>query len=320
MNTKNTTVKNMSTKNKTNSQHTTSLDYGLNDTSSDDELELNIYNMYKTPNKKISASNKLIKKNKNKRRMFQLSDSSDESSNSELELELNTNKRRTPNKQQKCNTVEKNKHKKEYVTNSDESNEENSDENNYEKTTCIGCKDDQPNQLAHMEKGGCLYINSDIEDEMEDEMKNNLSDNLQIVYNTMIVKYPTYINKIYDICENIDDNIEKKNNEYSINTIANKVEIFLKQKSSLIAEKCKNELMWYNAKNNFKKDIDVSNVYLFDIIDDLNCDELNDLEEIIKLKISIKELDEDIVTKDVYHEYWKHRGHLINDAILTNKN
>jgi hypothetical protein len=24
-------------------------------------------------------------------------------------------------------------------------------------TTCWGCREDQPNQLAHMDKGGCLY-------------------------------------------------------------------------------------------------------------------------------------------------------------------
>jgi len=25
--------------------------------------------------------------------------------------------------------------------------------------TCIGCLEDQPNQMAHMDVGGCLYIN-----------------------------------------------------------------------------------------------------------------------------------------------------------------
>ena len=32
-------------------------------------------------------------------------------------------------------------------------------------TTCIGCLQDQPNQLAHMDIGGCLYQDSDYESE-----------------------------------------------------------------------------------------------------------------------------------------------------------
>ena len=29
--------------------------------------------------------------------------------------------------------------------------------------TCVGCLEDQPNQLAHMGPGGCLYYSSDDE-------------------------------------------------------------------------------------------------------------------------------------------------------------
>lgn len=31
--------------------------------------------------------------------------------------------------------------------------------------TCWGCLEDQPNQLAHMDPGGCLYVSSDDEGE-----------------------------------------------------------------------------------------------------------------------------------------------------------
>jgi len=35
--------------------------------------------------------------------------------------------------------------------------EEEEEEENGEKETCRGCLYDIPGQLAHMEKGGCLY-------------------------------------------------------------------------------------------------------------------------------------------------------------------
>jgi len=35
-------------------------------------------------------------------------------------------------------------------------------------TKCIGCIEDQPNQLAHMDPGGCLYSSSE-DEETEDE-------------------------------------------------------------------------------------------------------------------------------------------------------
>ena len=34
--------------------------------------------------------------------------------------------------------------------------------------TCCGCREDQPNQLAHMDPGGCLYVEDD--DIYEDNM------------------------------------------------------------------------------------------------------------------------------------------------------
>lgn len=36
--------------------------------------------------------------------------------------------------------------------------------------TCWGCREDQPNQLAHMDIGGCLYSPSDDELEIEAEV------------------------------------------------------------------------------------------------------------------------------------------------------
>ncbi len=35
-----------------------------------------------------------------------------------------------------------------------------------DRPTCIGCLEDQPNQLAHMGPGGCLHIKED--DELDD--------------------------------------------------------------------------------------------------------------------------------------------------------
>ena len=32
-----------------------------------------------------------------------------------------------------------------------------SEDQNVAVTTCLGCLEDQPNQLAHMDPGGCLY-------------------------------------------------------------------------------------------------------------------------------------------------------------------
>ena len=42
--------------------------------------------------------------------------------------------------------------------------------------TCLGCIEDQPNQLAHMDPGGCLYIESDDDDEEESEQKKTKTD------------------------------------------------------------------------------------------------------------------------------------------------
>ena len=38
----------------------------------------------------------------------------------------------------------------------------------FEHPTCWGCQTGQPNQLAHMEVGGCLYMGSDF-GEVEEE-------------------------------------------------------------------------------------------------------------------------------------------------------
>ena len=46
--------------------------------------------------------------------------------------------------------------------------------------TCWGCRENQPNQLAHMDKGGCLYYaNTDSEDE-GDIAVNTLMDEMDI--------------------------------------------------------------------------------------------------------------------------------------------
>ena len=43
--------------------------------------------------------------------------------------------------------------------------------NKEQKTTCWGCIENQPNQFAHMEIGGCLYIISPEEDTKEKDTK-----------------------------------------------------------------------------------------------------------------------------------------------------
>lgn len=35
------------------------------------------------------------------------------------------------------------------------------------KSTCWGCREDQPNQAAHMDEGGCLYIEEKIEKKVD---------------------------------------------------------------------------------------------------------------------------------------------------------
>ena len=58
--------------------------------------------------------------------------------------------------------------------------------NNYlsNETTCWGCKENQPNQLAHMDKGGCLYFantdDEDSEEEREQYAVNTLMDEMDI--------------------------------------------------------------------------------------------------------------------------------------------
>lgn len=46
--------------------------------------------------------------------------------------------------------------------NTDENNTNNNNEN-INRNGCSGCIDDQPNQMAHMEPGGCLYENDDLD-------------------------------------------------------------------------------------------------------------------------------------------------------------
>lgn len=41
------------------------------------------------------------------------------------------------------------------------------DDSKVKESTCWGCREDQPNQLAHMDPGGCLYMPS--EDERKDD-------------------------------------------------------------------------------------------------------------------------------------------------------
>ena len=67
-------------------------------------------------------------------------------------------------------------------SNSDEDTENDTDaeEEVFGSKSCWGCQDNQPNQLAHMDKGGCLYCaNSDDEDE-NDPALNTLMDEMEL--------------------------------------------------------------------------------------------------------------------------------------------
>ena len=44
-------------------------------------------------------------------------------------------------------------------------------------SSCIGCREEQPNQLAHMDFGGCLYQVSDEEEDDEEEEEEEEDDN-----------------------------------------------------------------------------------------------------------------------------------------------
>ncbi len=68
----------------------------------------------------------------------------------------------------------------------DDDNDDDEAINNYlsNETTCWGCKENQPNQLAHMDKGGCLYFantdDEDSEEEREQYAVNTLMDEMDI--------------------------------------------------------------------------------------------------------------------------------------------
>lgn len=64
--------------------------------------------------------------------------------------------------------------------NSDDDGGDDGEEEVFGSKTCWGCQENQPNQLAHMDKGGCLYFaNSDDEDE-NDPALNTLMDEMDI--------------------------------------------------------------------------------------------------------------------------------------------
>ena len=64
--------------------------------------------------------------------------------------------------------------------NEEEEEEEESDNNNhsYNNITCLGCIEDQPNQLAHMDIGGCLYCQDSILSQI-DIVDETIIDNLE---------------------------------------------------------------------------------------------------------------------------------------------
>ena len=66
--------------------------------------------------------------------------------------------------------------------NNDTENDDDEDEGEvFGSKTCWGCRENQPNQLAHMDKGGCLYFtNSDDEDDPDDTALNTLMDEMDI--------------------------------------------------------------------------------------------------------------------------------------------
>lgn len=66
-------------------------------------------------------------------------------------------------------------------TENDDDDTSDADEEVFGSKTCWGCQENQPNQLAHMDKGGCLYFaNSDDEDDPDDTALNTLIDEMDI--------------------------------------------------------------------------------------------------------------------------------------------
>lgn len=58
--------------------------------------------------------------------------------------------------------------------------DDDAEEEVFGSKTCLGCQENQPNQLAHMDKGGCLYYaNTDSEDE-GDAAVNTLMDEMDL--------------------------------------------------------------------------------------------------------------------------------------------
>lgn len=67
-----------------------------------------------------------------------------------------------------------------YSVYSEETETEEDDEDEEEQHTCQGCQEDQPNQMAHMEPGGCLYDESlEVDDSDEEKRPESPNVNLQ---------------------------------------------------------------------------------------------------------------------------------------------
>ena len=63
----------------------------------------------------------------------------------------------------------------------DDDDDDDAEEEVFGSKTCWGCRKNQPNQLAHMDKGGCLYFtNSDDEDDPDDTALNTLMDEMDL--------------------------------------------------------------------------------------------------------------------------------------------
>ena len=66
-------------------------------------------------------------------------------------------------------------------TENDCDSDDDAEEEVFGSKTCWGCQENQPNQLAHMDKGGCLYFaNSDDEDDPDDTALNTLIDEMDL--------------------------------------------------------------------------------------------------------------------------------------------
>jgi hypothetical protein len=208
------------------------------------------------------------------------------------------------------------------------SNASSKSKNKGKPITCRGCLEDQPNQLAHMEIGGCMYEDFESEygdDENDNDNNDDLLNNMENIrfFNnikeTMNIKYPSNENLIEINLKEIkalNDKIIKNKVMYTNHKLISHMSNYLGTIKNLEVEKNNNEILLNNMKRNLLKKFrengkthfaNVKCTNIFEKVNEFNSNELYDFEFIIKKMSEIKKLNEKIIQNNIFGEYWKYR-------------